>query len=984
MIETGKTIVKRYLSIIMAIVLTLPMIAVSSTEVAAAGFITTPMISAGRDHTAALRYDGTVWVWGQNWAGHLGDGTTAIRTTPVQLNGITNAIAVSAGGEHTIALRSDGTVWAWGNNANGQLGDGSTTRRLTPTQVSGLSNVTAISAGWRHSAALRSDGTVWVWGMNNGTPTAEGRTYSPTPVQVNGLTNVTAISAGFQHTIALRRDGTVWAWGVGNNGQLGDGSAAHSLDPVQASGLANITAISAGAGHSTALRNDGTVWAWGMNRAGQLGDGTTNSRHTPVQVNGLTNVTAISAGGTNSGEPHTMALRSDGTVWAWGSNWNGRLGLGDGTTTDRHIPVQVNGLTNMTGISAGGSHTIALRGDGYVWGWGHNGGSLGINNTANQRTPVQVLGPDGMGYLNLNRPTPTPAPEPMPTPTPVPVPIVSEVPLNFLQAAASFIMDNGWRLYRPIIDGQIYYVYEIRNGIVRQTERSFTIERWPAYWDSNTVYLIEIDEDGRYSLVLDFTTLQKAGFLHETSLTVQGDTGTGGGYSPADLMAFIRDILFNAQGTDAHTLIEQAWSNYYLGNLFVDAGNIIAGLGQMVVGVMTGDVTAPISFLLPIIADAAYAQMDITAQTTELLREIRRELALALHYELHEANRIVQPANLENGFIRNYRDAVTLRTTRHSRAVYMEYARMEARYLHNALGAAMTNAWLSIPDVFIGFVDFGSGAGNIVDATITFSPIARDGIVVHMANIQTLRDPELLRMLQNIDNAFEMHMAALHNPFAAMLFSNFELFFGEHYDDLYAGWIFTNYREFYAFYENLSQMLLSVPLSTANNWARESISRAFDYGLIPQPSLQCNFTNNVTRAEFAALAVALYETATGREITGRMHFNDTNDINVQKMGYLGVVTGIGSGNFGPNNIITREQAAVMLAGLADVIGQPLPPASPTFADNAQISSWAVDAVGRVQAAGIMGGIGNNQFAPQGGYTREQSIITILRLFDTFR
>ena len=169
-------------------------------------------------------------------------------------------------------------------------------------------------------------------------------------------------------------------------------------------------------------------------------------------------------------------------------------------------------------------------------------------------------------------------------------------------------------------------------------------------------------------------------------------------------------------------------------------------------------------------------------------------------------------------------------------------------------------------------------------------------------------------------------------------------------------------------------------LSTASTWAHEGINNAVAAGLVPQ-SLQSQYTSNITRAEFAALAVALYETVTGREITGRTQFNDTTDINVQKMGYLGVVTGVGSGNFAPNNSLTREQAAVMLARLADALDQPLSSSAPTFADNGQISSWAVDAVGQMQATGIMGGVGNNNFAPQGDYTREQSIITILRLFD---
>ena len=169
-------------------------------------------------------------------------------------------------------------------------------------------------------------------------------------------------------------------------------------------------------------------------------------------------------------------------------------------------------------------------------------------------------------------------------------------------------------------------------------------------------------------------------------------------------------------------------------------------------------------------------------------------------------------------------------------------------------------------------------------------------------------------------------------------------------------------------------------LSTASTWAHEHIIRAIELNLVPQ-NLQGAYAQATTRAEFAAFAVALYQSATSRTITGRMEFDDTTDPNVQMMGYLGVVTGVGGGNFNPNGELTREQAAVMIARLADVVGQPLPASAPTFADNADISAWAIDAVGQMQAANIMGGVGDNLFAPAGDYTREQSIITILRLFD---
>ena len=164
-----------------------------------------------------------------------------------------------------------------------------------------------------------------------------------------------------------------------------------------------------------------------------------------------------------------------------------------------------------------------------------------------------------------------------------------------------------------------------------------------------------------------------------------------------------------------------------------------------------------------------------------------------------------------------------------------------------------------------------------------------------------------------------------------------------------------------------------------STWARDYVTRAIELGLVPQ-ALQANYTQAITRAEFTALAVTLYEKQHG-EITGRVEFDDTDDINVQKAAYIGVVQGVGDGRFDPWGTLTREQAATMLSRLAYAIGSPLPREAATFADNDAVSYWAIDAVGQVQAAGIMGGVGENRFNPQGAYTREQSIVTILRLFD---
>jgi alpha-tubulin suppressor-like RCC1 family protein len=220
---------------------------------------------------------------------------------------------------------------------------------------------------------------------------------SLTPVQVSGLSDIIAIAAGDIHGAALMNDGTVWTWGGGSNGQLGNGTTSGSPVPVQVAGLANITAIAAGSYHSVALRNDDTVWAWGSNAYGQLGSGSssggsgssgggTANRLAPGQLSNFTNAIAIAAG-----RSHTIALKSDGTVWAWGNNSNGQLGTT--TTTNSLAPVQVGGLANVIAVTAGTYHSAALKNDGTILAWGFNGnGQLGNNTLASSLRPVPVTG----------------------------------------------------------------------------------------------------------------------------------------------------------------------------------------------------------------------------------------------------------------------------------------------------------------------------------------------------------------------------------------------------------------------------------------------------------------------------------------------------------------------------------------------------------------------------------------------------------------
>lgn len=355
-----------------------------------------------------------VKAWGHNDVGQVGDGTTGNnKLLAVNVVGLPGTpIAVAGGGAHqwatdfSLALLSDGTVWAWGNNSFGQLGDGTTVSKATPVQVVGITNAIAIAAGGSASKnssvmgmALLADGTVKTWGGNSYGQLGNGTIVnSSVPVAVSGLTGVTAIASGGDFAYALLSNGTIKSWGRNNfsysygQGMLGDGTIINRYTPVTVSGITNAVAIAACAYYGLALLADGTIKAWGNNSKRQLGDGTTTTRLTPVLVKGVTGATAIAGSYFDSGNPSSIALLADGTLRTWGCNNHGQLG--DGTTLVRTAPVKVVGITNAVAIARGGVdwHAVILADRTVkIWGYGDYG-QLGDGTIKTKYSPVTVPG----------------------------------------------------------------------------------------------------------------------------------------------------------------------------------------------------------------------------------------------------------------------------------------------------------------------------------------------------------------------------------------------------------------------------------------------------------------------------------------------------------------------------------------------------------------------------------------------------------------
>ena len=403
---------KRFFATILAAMLLLGALAPGMMSVSAEEpFTTEPMIASGVNHALALKYDGTVWGWGYNGFGEV-DYRTApnLHYTPVQIQDLSNVVAISAG-RSNLALKNDGTVWAWGLTywVDDEWDKAVNADYFPPTQVQNLSDVIAIQAGAAMagmigSLALKSDGTVWCWGKQTQSFDAEGVHHSVSPLaQVPGLSNIKAISSNASdHALALKKDGTVLAWGTNFFGQLGDGTCEDRSIPVQVPGLSDVVAIVAGVAYSLALKNDGTVWAWGHNLYGELGDGTYNDRYVPVQV--LNGAASIAAGASSH---KSFVLKNDSTVWAWGNNVKRELGYdaltsNDGNWPSHCSPLEVQNLNDVRAIDGGYCFSYVLKNDGFVLGWGWNDyGQLGDGSTTDHLTPAPVLGPNGVGQLNL-------------------------------------------------------------------------------------------------------------------------------------------------------------------------------------------------------------------------------------------------------------------------------------------------------------------------------------------------------------------------------------------------------------------------------------------------------------------------------------------------------------------------------------------------------------------------------------------------------
>lgn len=374
------------------------------------------LLTSGNSNTAFVKPDGTLWAFGSvgyllgNISGNLSTIFGSFQTTPVKL--MDHVTSASIGLDHMAAIQADGSLWVWGNSFDGQVGNGvgwvpysdMDQETIVSSPVKIMDNVADVSCGDNYTAAVKTDGTVWTWGNGDygqlgngdcGVP-SDKETMQSRPVKI--MDGAKTVACGGSHTAAIKTDGSLWMWGYASSGELGNGGTGNTIHPssddyntyycqtVPVKIMDNVAAVSCGEYHTAVIKTDGSLWMFGSNSLGQLGDGTLESKIRPVKI--MDNVRAVSCG-----SDFTAAIKTDNTLWIWGSNEFSRLGNNGVTNAEvsmdgLRLPVQttpMNILNNVAAVSCGGQHGAAVLMDGSLWTWGSDmRGQLGRGITDEQ------------------------------------------------------------------------------------------------------------------------------------------------------------------------------------------------------------------------------------------------------------------------------------------------------------------------------------------------------------------------------------------------------------------------------------------------------------------------------------------------------------------------------------------------------------------------------------------------------------------------
>lgn len=335
----------------------------------------------------------TLWTWGGNANGQLGDGTTVTKSSPVQVGTLATWSVTAQGAKHTLAIKTDSTLWTWGQNNKGQMGDGTTVDKSSPVQVGTLASWAKIAGtnttgNGGASFAIKTDSTIWAWGYNGAGVGVLGlgdSTDRSSPTQIGTLAAWADIGGRDFGANATKTDSTLWGWGYNDLGQLGIGVTGNKSSPVQVGTLSDWKSVGTTGNASSAIKTDSTLWEWGFGPGNAEGNATSHS--SPVQVGTLKDWLAVSHG--NASNEFMVSRKTDSTLWSWGTGAGGALGTN--STANVNSPVQIGTLAQWSSQSIGTQFGNAVRTDSTLWSWGlGTSGQLGDNTAVTKSSPIQV------------------------------------------------------------------------------------------------------------------------------------------------------------------------------------------------------------------------------------------------------------------------------------------------------------------------------------------------------------------------------------------------------------------------------------------------------------------------------------------------------------------------------------------------------------------------------------------------------------------
>ena len=954
--RTGFEMKKRILSLLAMVCMLatiLPMLPASAYDMGKTGRYVT--ISAGGWHTAAIKTDGSLWTWGNNQHGQLGDGTTEDRYFPTKI--MDNVLAVSLGNDHSVALTEDGSLWTWGNNSSGQLGNGTTESALTPMKI--MDNIAAVSAGGYYTTAIDIYGNLWTWGQNMYGQLCTGTTMNVyCPIQI--MDDVIAVSAGSMHVAVIKKDHSLWTWGCNSSGQLGDGTIEGKYSPMKV--MDNVKSVSAGLTNTAAIDEENTLWIWGYDTPDQMEDSKNEYMISPTKI--MDNAISVSLG-----INHKAVIDEKGSLWIWGTNTFGQLG--NGTVKAESVPIKI--FDNVASVEAGRSDTAIIKTDGGLWTWGYNEhGQLGDGTTEDRYSPVKIMDgvrlPGTAPVLELDDVSGAAKPGSW-------ISVSVTVKNSTAKTADAAVTGDGiLELRLPEIglrevtgdDGETYMTGSVDLWCKDEGTVSVTVTL-----PDGTRTAHEVNVVGEYAGTDEDRHVLRAERMIGNPNYIYYRDATG-----------ITERMMQTRGADTELLRERFegvfdeiatepgertdfWEIALLE--LVASQNSATFFGEDEVG---SRIEA-----LDMLISSPLADEDMKTAAEDMKEYLEESAEISDAVEM-----LVDAVCEENAYGEGYEQTDDLS--------FMFESDGDDRLAH---GFMLLDAMNYVGNL----VKDGLAAaeeGFVADETGESTKLLFAAADMHRTLLATGYDI-VAAFLESLEETDEDDIAAAldgRDWTDSELLWNIWLEDGEkreeYTEDVKANKKRLERADFYGYETpDIAKYIGEVKSTDVSDWAWEYTEKAVEYGILPD-HLRSNYRNNITRAEFCTLLIRMLaekadisveELILLRGEPVSVEFDDAVYKDVSDAASLGIVNGVGDNNFNPLGEITRQQAATMLMRAAEVLGYDV---SAPETNLAGVADWAADGVNFVVDRGIMTGT-DNGFEPEGTYTKEQAITTMVRFYE---